>query len=516
MDKERINELPEEETETAVSAQEEAAVTEEEHTEAVSDDAEAIASEESSSEETVTSEENEEEIPEETEEEDLCPVCGMNKKAEDSDYCLECETIMFKRKIPLLGWISGLASIVIGIFAFVLAALVSAPTLQVAKGDVHAQNKCWYSAYQEYSEVSSVTDEINSILGTQSKFVQNGRGLSKRIIESVAKCTSPLDAYSVAQNLLSGEDLTKISFMKKYIKISEEFTGAYAALEEPITAMMEENANAEETYAAFEAVRGTEGIKDIYIDYFIFNAAVYYGEDYTKQAELLEKVDKTAKASNEDYSWLYSLDYANVLYKSGQTNKAVEVVDSVIEQDKTKFDAYELKMNIALDSGDTNNASKTLAEFKKFNEGYDTSYVLEAQFLRRTGELAKAKALCTEAIELYENVPELYRQMALIYLLEEDYGNAYESAYTADNTAYYLAYYMGDSSAYSDPKLINTIYLCAYLSKDKGQASSENSVYIEDILASFTEEDLSDEVIAVVKGEKTVKEVLTEGVCDLA
>ncbi len=534
MDNEKINAVPEEENEAQatpnevteepveaaeeakeVSSQEEEINGEpyEDAQETAEESKEETAEEENeNSEEEITEEENEEEeiLPE-----NLCPVCEEREKGEDSDYCPECEAEMLSRKAPLLGWLGGLMAIVFSIFALGLTILVSAPSIQVARGDSLAKEKCWYSAYKEYSEVPSVVDEINAILGSTSQFAQTGSGLNIKIIETVANCYSPLDALSIADNLLGEDSVEKFGALKKYTKVRDDYLATYEALMEPIEAMSYGEADAATTYAAFEKARSAEGVNGIYIDYFLFNAAVYYGDTNAVKLKYLDAVDAAAKGGKEDYSWLYYQDYASLLYEEGETEKALQYLDELTESDRTKFGAYEMKMRIAFGQGDKDEASRVLAEFKKYNEGFDTAYTLEAMFLRATGELEKAKTLISEALEQYDSVPELHRQLALVYLLEGDYDNAYESVFKADNNAYYLYAYMGDSSAYT-PQLNNTLYLCTYLEKLHGSKTTENSLYIDEILNSFAEEDLSPEVISIVNGEKTVEEVLTEGACDLA
>ena len=141
--------------------------------------------------------------------------------------------------------------------------------------------------------------------------------------------------------------------------------------------------------------------------------------------------------------------------------------------------------------------------------------MLEASFLRVSGKLDEASVLLDEALAQYDSVPELHRQQALVYLLQGDYDSAYDSAYTADNVAYYLYAYMNDTSAYT-PQLNNTLYLTTYLVDKYGTGTSENIAWVDDILSSFSMEELSEQNRAVINGEKTVEEVLTEGVCDLA
>lgn len=508
---ETVEEAPEPDEEISDEQTEETA----EETELSEEASEEEAPEEEPSEEKLSDENTEEEeiIEEEIDESELCLACGERRKEDDSDYCSECEATMLSRKTPFLGWVSGLLAVVMSVFALALVMLVSAPSIQVARGDSYAKDNCWYTAYREYSEVSTVVEEINSILGEQSVFVQTGTGVSVRIIDAVANAYSPLDALSVAENLI-GDGASEISALKKYNKVREDYLAAYEALMEPIEAMTYGEADAATTYAAFEAARG-EGINDIYIDYFLFNAAGYYGDSEEVQLKHLEAADAGAKASGQDFSWLYYQDLADLLFEMGENDRAEEYVDVLIDGDKTKFGAYELKMKIAVSNGEMEKAADVLDEFKKYNEGYDTAYSLEAAYLRINGETAKAKELLTEAFEEYESIPEMHRQMALVLLVEGDYDGAYEEVFVADNNAYYLYAYMGDSSAYT-AELNNTLYLCTYLAKTLGSGETENAAYFDDILGSFSEEDLSKEVKAIISGEKTVEEVLTKGACDLA
>lgn len=512
MDKENMNEFPEQEADLTADGQENLQADEEEAPEREIGDDEATVSDEQTQ---VSFEETAEEPEDGDGDDELCLVCGDRKRAEGSDYCPECEAIMLSRKIPLLGWISGLACVIASVFALVLAMLVSAPVLQIARGDAYADDKRWYSAYKEYQEVDSVVAEVNSALGGESPFVQTGSGLDVRIVNTVANCYTPLEAISVAESRLGSDKMSKLPSLKKYNEIREEYLSSYEALADAIEAMTSGEADAQTTYAAFEAARGKEGVSDVYLNFFLFNAAVYYEEGYEKQIEYLEAAEKSAKASKRDFSWLYYQDFADVLYKAGEPDRAMEYLDVLTEKDKSKFGAYELKMRIALSQGDKDEASKILAQFKNYNEGFDTAYVLEVTFLRCTGEFEKAKLLCKEALEDYDSVPELHRQLALLYLIDGDYDNAFEEAFAADNNAYYLYAYMGDSSAYT-PQLNSTLYLCTYLCKESGKKDTENAQYIDDILASFSEEDLTEQVKSIIGGEKTVEEVLTEGGCDLA
>lgn len=532
MDNEKINGIPEEETEAAEAEKVEETV---EETNVISEEAEAEETEADKTEESAeeSTEETDEEQAEESEadenaedevseeaaeeidEENLCCICGEKEKQEDSDYCADCEAEMLKRKIPFLGWIGGLAAVVCSVVAFVMFVLVSAPSLQIARGDDYASKKCWYTAYNEYRGVSSIVEEVHTILGQTTPLVQTGAGLNLKIIETVSNSYSPLEAINIAESLLGSDAFEKYPGLKKYVAIRDEYVNSYEAVMEPIEAMLNGTADKEATYEGISAALGQEGVNDVYINYFLYNTAETFGDTSEVKLKYLDALEKSAGKKAEDYSWLYYQDYASELYDSGDVEGAMKYLDALTDSDKTKFGAYELKLRIAIAQGDTDEANRILAEFKSNNEGYDTAYVLEATLLRTQGEYEKVKVLLEEAFEQYDSVPELHRQLALIYLLEGDYDMAFEEAYTADSNAYMLYAYMGDSSAYT-PQLNNTLYLCSVLCRDKGTGASENAIYIEEILSYYSEEELSEQVLSVISGEKTVEQVLTEGVCDLA
>ena len=509
MDNEKINGIPEEETD-AIGEE----IQEVEETEEVN---ETVAEETADAEEdTVDAEdEDEEELPEELEEDDeLCLCCGENQSEEGSDYCAECEAMMLSRKIPFFAWLCGFVAVVMSVFALCLATIVAAPSIKVARGDSLARDNCWYSAYREYSEVNSVINELNSIIGTESPFIQMGTGLVYRIIDTVANTASPLDAISVADSLLGSNSTSNHAALKKYDMLRTEYMTTYTAVESTLTVMQYGESSYATTKASFEAHRNTEGVSNVLVDYFIFTAAVYYGEDVNVRLAALEAVDNSAKETGEDYSWLYYQDYADVLFEAGKANEAVKYVDTLIENDKTKFGAYELKIRIALSAGDIEATYAVLEEFEKYNEGYDTAYVLEATLLRVSGKTEEAKILLDDAMAEYESVPELYRQLALIYLLEGDIDKFYTTMDNAVYNALYLYNYMNDRSTIT-AQLINTAYICEILAEKNGSSLAGTSTWIMQLTDGMLDSDLPERVLAAVNGEKTWAEILTEGECDI-
>lgn len=528
MDKELMNAVPEGENEAPeaiadaeeiTEAAEETVVETVEETEEIAEEAEENTEERTEPAETevTEAEEAEEETVEAEEEEyELCPVCGENRLPENSNYCEECEAAMLKRKPPFLAWVCGAAVLVLSVFALVCSFLVSAPAIQVIKGDAAAKNNSWYTAFLEYSEVDTVVSEVNSILGSSAlnNLVQSGSDVKLKLINAVAKYSNPLDAYSYASNYFTEEEIEKNATLRGYKEMQEAYAFNYETLYEGIEIMYSEDGTYEEVVAKFESFRGTEGVEDIFVDYFITAAASYYRLSAEEQLACFEKIDASAKASGNDYRWLYYIDYANMLNDAGESEKAIALLDEMIAEDNTAYDYYTLKMKTQIAQGKLDAAEETCSAFEANNEGYDTTYILRAVLLRCQGKTSEAKELLNEALETYGTVPELYRQLALLYLLEGDYDNAYEQAYTAYVTAYNRYYYYGDSNAYT-VELDNTVYICSYLCNELGEMTSENAIYITDVLSSYEGVELSDKLNSIISGEKTVQEVLTEGECDL-
>ena len=519
MDKENLNGIPEEEiaqetdaevAQEVADAPEIAEETEETAEEVTEETAEA-SDEESDEEKEETAEDAEEKEPAE-----ICPVCGEREVSEDSDYCTECEKKMIKRRIPFFAWIAGLASFGFSFFAFVIVLLASAPALQVAKGDSFAAKDNWYSAYTAYADVQTMADEINSILGKESQFTKIGMGVNKRIINAVANYSSPIDAYYVAQRVITTANVDELGFMKKYKAVCDEHDATFDQIEETLNKAYDENPDAEAIYAELDTFKAMEGVTPLYVDFYKFAVADLLESDLETQVAMLEDLEKACLATGKDYNWLYCQPMAETLCAAGRGEEAIKYIDLLIKNDTSRYDAYALKMDVQLDSGNKDAASKTLAEFKVNNEETETAYLLEIEFLRRTGEQEKAKTLCLEALELYESIPELSRQLALIYMANGDYYDAFDSMMLAYNYAYYIYQSTYDTSTLDDPAFYNSLYLSAYLLKNSDQMEEDFAEDVEEILGQFDESVLEDVTKEIIAGTKTVAEVLTEGECDLA
>lgn len=528
MDKENLNGIPEEETEISAQETEEIQRDEAEETEGEI--------------KTDLTEDIPQKAAEEEEEKVLCSFCGEREAADGSEYCLDCETKMLKRKIPFGGWLSGFIALGFSLFAFLLAFVALIPSGYVVLGDSYADKGNWHMAYEVYTDVSEASAQFNSyvnqIFGTNYQFTKTGEGVSKRLVNAVANYYSPIDAYYYAQSALSSTALEQ-PFMENYAKMYNDNYTAYMQMGETISNALEGKTEIAEVLAEIEGYKGTEGMNDVFVDYYKFAIAYELGEDEQAQLELLRELEASAKASGEDYGWIYYLPLAQALYDTGDAEKAIEYLDKIIASNKSSYDAYLLKMKAQLSIGDAEGAAATVEEFKEYNGFGELTYfadLLEIQYLRVTGKYDEAKALCVEAMAAQESVSEtngminlIYgmeskllttsefnRQSALISMIKGEYTDAFDSMMEAYSLESQYAYYMQYSAVLNDPNFYGALYLSAKLLSTSGQMTEDNEADVDYVLSMFEEGTMSEDVNAIVNGEKTVEDVLTKGAFDLA
>lgn len=471
-----------------------------------------------------------------------CSHCQKNAATENSDYCDVCETALLKKKIPFFGWAAGFVSLMLGIVVFTIMISGAVLTAGFGKSNEYADKKVWYAAYEQYYEdyresvesLNVINDFLNTVFDTEERaYVSPGLGIKKNMIEVVANCYSPLDAYYYATGFLSEKEIS-MSFMADYEKVYTDFNSTYSAVEEIFNKAYTDGADYKALLTEMDTYKGKEGVNEVFLNYHKYVIAVNLGASASEQLEILKDVEKAAEASGDDYSWLCNPTMAQALYDTGDFDGTMVYLDRIIESNKSSYEAYKLKMKIQVMNGDVDAAGETVAEYRANHENCELLYyadVLEIEYLRITGDYDKAKALCTEADESYRNVPEtngimdltymiesklimpteIYRQNALILLSEGDYAQAFTVMMDAYQMESYYANYFQGSANLNDPNFYSVLYLSAKLLSTSDRMTAEIQPDVDNVLAMFSGGKMSDKITAVENGEKTVEEVLREG-----
>lgn len=470
------------------------------------------------------------ETEEENEEEELrvCPHCGNTTVAKGHEYCYMCEDALLKTKIPFTNWVVALVLVATSLFAFMMTCLLSAPALQSIKGDVYASQKNWFSAYENYADVSEVLTEITDIVGDNAvlnPLLKTGCGLDERTFKAVTHVYDPLQAYSYASKVFTSNS-NYMMVSRSYAKCEKyysEYEAAYNSIADAMSIIQEVETptvkDGEKALALMEEARGREGVKELWLDYFMMGVADYctMGEDI--RYGYLEDMHKAAGKDADEYSWLYYQDYIDMLIATGREEEAVPFIETLMDDDLSEYFSRTQMLKVYFKRGDFESAQDLVDDFCRNNlttdeMHSDSNYSLMIIMARVKGNYEEAAELVETADSMYSLIPEFDRQMALVYLLQGDYDQAFESAYAAEEKAYNRSAYYGDYSGYTN-ELHATVYVAAMMCQQYGECNTENASNLQEVLDYYAGTETETQMADIVNGKVSLESVLTEGVYDL-
>ena len=469
-----------------------------------------------------TEEEAEENTEEEAEEDDtLCPICKERHKAYGEEYCGTCKKKLIKTRLPFLGVLAGIISILLSLFALCYTFVLVAPSLQVMQGDAMAEKKNWYQAFNLYQEVDTYVDEVNSALSQVSDKLSISAGCNLRLkeLKAYAGYYTPLEAADVASQIF---DTGTEKFQEKnktvqgYKVFYDEYMGAYEACSAAFELLQQDSYKTDDVLKALENARGTDGVKDVYIDYFLCSICEHSEKPLEETLAYYKKIDESAKKEDVDYSWLYYNNYATILVKTENFDTAIPVLQQLLSNDTGALEAAKLLLKSYKALNKTDEFEKVFEDYKAINGELDRTYALQALYLRLKGEYAKAELCCEEGLDSYPSVISIMYEESIAQLLEGKVDKAYENAFNLFDTALQNAYYYGDSSDMTD-EIYALRYLTGYLyNKSGGEGlSGDCQDKLGDLLEAYEGQTEWPKVKAVIDGEKTVEEIFTTGDCDV-
>lgn len=446
-------------------------------------------------------------------EEKICARCGKTHISEDNDYCEKCEKEMLTQKVPLVGWMLGAISVVLCIFSFVILYYIASPSILGISAEVAARDNRWEDAYYDYSQMLAEIDEIS--LEKEGKlftpdFIRDGYSLNVDYIKSIIKATDPITGLYGVNNIYPDiEPYLADPEIKDYFDMYNNIGTTEYALYYMIQ-------GATDYASAIEVVREVakeEGIDIVFLCYYAFELSRDFNEPIETQLKILAICDELAKESGKNYNWLYAYDYSQTLQYAGKYDESVKWADVLLNDNKTDFEALSQKIKVLWLSGKKQEAADLIKEFESL---YNNTYLhaLNITFLRYEGKLDEAAELGETILGSYDASPEIYRQLAMVYLLKGEYDTAYTFAYDAFMlAANYSEYYYDDS--WNNNETRNTLYICASLCKLKGEMTSEYVGEVDVIIDSFTDIPLGEKVEGVASGDIPVEELLMKGNYDL-
>ncbi len=467
-------------------------------------------------------------LPEE--EERACPNCGSQAVFSGHEYCRKCEKKLVKVKVPFFSYIAGAAAVLFSLFAFIIMLLSFLPSLQVFEGVIYEQDNLIYPALDSYQGTEDVISKMQEYVGALpalGNMVSKGSNLDNRIFKVTVKFYNPLRAQQYVQYIFTSPGASKFKEKSKAVQENQKIYSAYENMYIKIADAYNSIAEAEKvtpedgkaSILTIESYRGKEGIDDVLVDLFEYDVAGMSGMGNDVEIKYLKMAHEDQKKSDFDWRFLYIKPFADMLMRQGEVDEAVTMLKEIAEEDKSAFDPYMQLAKAYQIQGKTDELKDLIYEYCANNvtsEGQqsDSAYCLLLYLYRVTGEYDEMEETAESAQALYELIPEFNRQLALAYLSQGRYDEAYEQAYTADEKAYYRSQYYGDSTAMTE-EMFATLYVSAFLSEKYGKHDTENADKIGDVISSFEGRTFSgDKVERVLSGEADVKDVLAEGGCD--
>ncbi len=459
----------------------------------------------------------------------LCSICGKKPCADDNEACDDCLGKMRNTKIPLIGWMAAAVSIVIGMVAAATMFFLMAPSFYAMSAESAAKDNRWGDANYYYNQMSQTVDEFKALIEWEKgkpepvirRLFKIGTETRAKMFEAYAKAYNPMEAVNkvIIGNRTSYDEVMdheKALVEHEKVKPYWDIFSGILYTEEIFNYSEEypEEENYENFIKFYELVEKQEGADPVYVAFMKYVVAAAFDQPVEEQKKWLDACDKLAKDSGRDYRWLYYYEYADVVAKSGNVDSAVMLLDVLIAENRNNFDAYIQKNKILLLAGKFAEAEKMINEVKAEFGNYGEVYEMEVTMLRYKGDYDRAKTVASTLIEENDAFPEIHRQLALIYLAQGDYAAAFKEMDVTYVNVYNL--YVQFGAEEPSEELVLTYYACARLYEATGAFTEDEANSIGRAYSIFGEDyEPQGDIKAILDGEKTVKQVLTEGDCDL-
>ncbi len=385
------------------------------------------------SEETGIVEETEESEP--ISEEDLCIRCAERLKdkefGENYEYCEECREEM--KRVPL-GFSNVLIAVLIGVMA-VLSVITFSNDIDgyycVFNAKKNKENKMLDSAILYYDTAINYFEgkKINTknlylesaeiIFKTMPQGTASMSQVSNRIAEALSGNSSKLPIYNKSL-ALRNESLMLYGVMESFYGIvnKPEYANYTADNTEMYNDIMAEVESLVGTELSIKTIDGqsteTVVVSEGMVRFCQYMFA-YTSERFDEANEYLKKVYEL----EPDYVWLYGYELAIVNIKNGEPEKAEELANIILENNKEESDGYCVYSSVARMNGDTKKAIEWADTGLKYCPQDSELLRIKAMAYVVEGDLEEAKTVIDNALS--------YSEYGILYytaiVIENELGN---------------------------------------------------------------------------------------------
>ena len=446
-------------------------------------------------------------------EDNICVICGKNRKVKGEDYCTSCLNAAKHRRPPIPAFIAAFLVLVLTFVAGIMLYLNYAPSKRIVEGRAALSQNRMDDAYAAYEDAFNLADELNATMNLN--MVAVGNKIRAEEAKPIATLYVPYYAYTFLSKYFSDDEIKSDPDLLPYYEANSDYKAAYADFGQHTTALSEGKMKTDE---ALEKIRA---LKEKYKDdkgklFWVLYAESYVDVSFNqvgpeKQLEYLENMEKTCPGED----WYYLSCYRNLYYQLDMHKECVDACNKELSYNHNEAEAYFTKLKVAFINSNVQASEDIIDEFLRYNEKTDQYVVMLIMKERRFGDIGTAVDECENAVKKGSGLPELYRQKALNSLYQNDYTEAFENAYNAYSMAYNL-YNNGDAEALNS-ELLETVFVCSTMYKQHGDGMAEHHSDLDGLLSSFKgyEKSASEASKAIISGEKTAEQILSEGAGDL-
>lgn len=435
----------------------------------------------------------------------LCEKCGKRERYteldEDYPYCKACRESM--KKTRMNGWgVFFFISILLGCVVYLVYGIsLIGISLPVIKGDMYMAEKKYSSAIACYEETLATIDNLNQSAGGQVQLFDAGDRTYAKLVKAYYMLGSPTYAQDYYSALEQSGALEKMSYKetKGYYDVFDKMMDTYSEIQTLYAQNLnslyaaEKKADISEVkdeLKALEELKKNEKYDKQMIAYFQYLFCSVTENSLDEGIKYLEEV----KAGGRAYEFIYAIELCTLYLEKGEYEKAEEICYESLEASPENIGVYQYLMMSKRRQGDYEGALKLAEEAEKaaetmyVPEGYETAmhYAVpmeQAIVYALMGEEDKALAAIDASYQLGNDNSNLNISILLHYLYhvkgtEPQEGEEGEKIYDSVDEIY-------------DQCLATISYYGAYY----GLSVSEN-------------------VQAIIDGEKTLEDVFVKGEVD--
>ncbi|HOU09401.1 MAG TPA: tetratricopeptide repeat protein [Clostridiales bacterium] len=377
---------------------------------------------------------------------------------EESGEPEEGEVLQAKAPLGVTAMLYAFAMFLLTGFSVLYLVFTVNITVPVYQARNFEAEKRYGDASDKYTQAGEKASSINDLLSNPGFFATGTRTYVSQQ-HALASASNPISVGESIAGTYKDDSGLKGPWLKELKTYLDEYNAflktrdAVQAIIGDYTSSPPEKIPFDDLANQIEALKSKNKYPAYLLDYFKCYVAALAERGADKELEMILEVKKQVP----DKGWLYNGYIADIYKRLEKYDEAAKIYREAVKDNRNDTLSYVNLAETYLRKGDTAGAMKVWEELDRYNKTAPDNYRLKAEIYRRQKKFEAAAAVCEKGIKETGGSTELFRQQAIVLLLQGKTQESFEAVYNAYSTAYYS----GDTSL----ELMNTIALCAGLTE---------------------------------------------------